>query len=274
MLNKGDFGGLLGQMASPGRPQKIRLDELLVKMGAAETRSQAKAIILSGKVRLGTEVLDKPGRSLPEDSPVEVVQPPRFVGRGGEKLERALEAFQISCQGRHLLDVGASTGGFTDCALQAGAVSATCVDVGHGQLHPRLQNDSRVTSLEKTNARHLQPGDLPRESYDLVTIDVSFISLRLILPAVWPFVVPGGHLVALVKPQFEAQKKEVDRAGGVVKDAAIQDRVLAEIEEFVREHLSDAIHLGSIESPIRGAEGNREFLLALQRATPKPASSP
>lgn len=252
-------------MAPSAHPRKIRLDELLVKIGAAESRSQAKAIILSGKVRLGTEVLDKPGRTIAADAPVEVLQPPRFVGRGAEKLERALQAFAIDCRGRHLLDIGASTGGFTDCALQAGAVSATCVDVGHSQLHPRLRADPRVTNLEKTNARHLQPGDLPRESYDFVTIDVSFISLRLILPAVWPFLAPEGHLIALVKPQFEAQKKEVDRGAGILKDPAIQERVLDEIEVFARENLPGAVHLGSVDSPIRGAEGNREFLLALQK---------
>ncbi len=252
-------------MAQAPRPRKIRLDELLVQNGQAETRSQAKAIILSGKVRVGTEILDKPGKTLPEDSPIEIQQPPRFVGRGGEKLERALAAFSIDCRERHLLDIGASTGGFTDCALQAGAASATCVDVGHSQLHSKLRNDPRVTNLEKTNARHLQPGDLPRETYDLVVIDVSFISLRLILPAVWPFLTPGGHLIALVKPQFEADKKEVDRGAGVIRDETIQQRVLAEIETFARESLPGARHLGSIDSPIKGAEGNREFLLALQK---------
>lgn len=252
-------------MAREKPPIKIRLDELLVANGQAETRSQAKALILSGRVRLGTEVLDKPGKTLPADAAVWVVQPPRFVGRGGEKLERALEVFAISCEGKHLLDIGASTGGFTDCALQAGALSATCVDVGHSQLHPKLQNDPRVTNLEKVNARHLQPGDLPRESYDLIVIDVSFISLRLILPAVWPFLTDGGILVALVKPQFESEKKEADRAGGVIKDPAIQERVLERIESFADENLPGAIRIGSIDSPIRGSEGNREFLLGLRK---------
>jgi 23S rRNA (cytidine1920-2'-O)/16S rRNA (cytidine1409-2'-O)-methyltransferase len=251
-------------MAREPRPQKIRLDELLVKRELAETRSQAKGLILSGKVRLGTEVLDKPGKVLPEDAAIELLQPPRFVGRGGEKLERALEAFSLHCHGCHILDIGASTGGFTDCALQAGAASATCVDVGHSQLHPKLQNDPRVTNLEKTNARHLQPGDLPRASYDLIVIDVSFISLRLILPAVWPFLAADGHLVALVKPQFESEKKYADRGAGIIRDPAIQERVLQEIETFARS-LPGARHLGSVDSPIRGTEGNREFLLGLQK---------
>jgi 23S rRNA (cytidine1920-2'-O)/16S rRNA (cytidine1409-2'-O)-methyltransferase len=257
-------------MAREKPPQKIRLDELLVKKGEAETRSQAKALILSGRVRLGTEVLDKPGKTLPEDAPVWLVQPPRFVGRGGEKLEAALAAFSIECQGLHVLDIGASTGGFTDCALQAGAASATCVDVGHSQLHSRLRDDPRVTNLEKTNARHLQTGDLPREDYDLVVIDVSFISLRLILPAVWPFLAPDGRLVALVKPQFEAEKKEVDRAGGVIKDPSIQERVLGEVQTFAREALPGAVEIGAIDSPIRGAEGNREFLLGLRKTQKSP----
>lgn len=253
-------------MAREKPPRKLRLDELLVERGEIETRSRAKALILSGRVRLGTEVLDKPGKTVPEDAPVWVVQPPRFVGRGGEKMEAALEAFGTNCKGAHVLDIGASTGGFTDCALQAGAASATCLDVGHGQLHPKLQSDPRVTNLEKTNARHLQPGDLPREQYDLVVIDVSFISLKLILPAVWPFLEKDGALVALVKPQFEAEKKEVDRGGGVVKDPAVQERVLEEVEKFALETLPGAMKIGAIDSPIRGAEGNREFLLGLRKA--------
>lgn len=253
-------------MAHEKPAKKVRLDELLVKRGEAESRSQAKALILTGRVRVGTEVLDKPGKVIPEDAPVWVVQPPRFVGRGGEKLEGALEAFSIRCEGLHVLDIGASTGGFSDCVLQAGAASVTCVDVGHSQLHGKIRSDPRVTNLEKTNARHLQPGDLPRESYDLVVIDVSFISLRLILPAVWPFLTDRGQLIALVKPQFEAEKKEVDRAGGVIKDPAIQDRILEQIQGFALETLPGATLIGAIDSPIRGTEGNREFLLGLQKS--------
>lgn len=253
-------------MAREKPAKKVRLDELLAQRGEVESRSQAKALILSGRVRLGTDVLDKPGKLVPADAAVWIVQPPRFVGRGGEKLEAALEAFGIHCDGLHVLDIGASTGGFTDCVLQRGATSATCVDVGHSQLHGKIRSDPRVTNLEKTNARHLQPGDLPRENYDLIVIDVSFISLRLILPAVWAFLAPGGRLVALVKPQFEAEKKEVDRGGGVIKDATVQERVLAGIESFALETLPAAGLVGSIPSPLRGAEGNREFLLGLQKS--------
>ncbi len=252
-------------MAAEKRAKKIRLDELLTEHGLATSRSQAKALILSGKIRLGTAVLDKPGKLVAADAPIEVLQPPRFVGRGGEKLERALEAFAISCRGLHVLDVGASTGGFTDCALQHGAASATCVDVGRGQLHEKLRSDPRVTNLEKVNARHLKPGDLPLATYDLIVIDVSFISLRLILPAVWPFLSPSGHLVALIKPQFEAEKKEVDRGGGVIRDEAIHQRVVAEIMDFARQSLPDATLLGTVPSPIQGGDGNREFLLGVQK---------
>src|SRR5690625_2351597 len=199
-------------MSERKTPKKLRLDELLAARGEVESRSQAKGLILSGRVRLGTEVLDKPGKMLPSDAEIWIVQPPKFVGRGGEKLEKALDEFKIECEGVDLLDIGASTGGFTDCALQRGAASATCVDVGHGQLHSRLRSDPRVTNLEKLNARHLTAEDLPLSSYGLIVIDVSFISLRLILPPVWPFLAENGFLIALVKPQFESDRKEAERA--------------------------------------------------------------
>ena len=187
--------------------KKVRIDELLVSQGLADSRSQAKALVLAGKVRLGTERIDKPGRTLAADSAVSVEQPPRFVSRGGEKLEGFLDQFAIDVHGVHLLDVGASTGGFTDCCLQRGAARATCVDVGRAQLHNKLRQDARVTNLEKTNARHLQAGDLPEADYPLIVMDLSFISLTKVLPAVWQFMAAGGHLIALVKPQFEAENR-------------------------------------------------------------------
>jgi len=247
-------------------PAKLRLDELLVARGLCETRSQAKALIMTGRVRLGTERLEKPGKVYPADLAVTVDQPPRFVSRGGEKLAAYLEKFPVSLAGAHLLDVGASTGGFTDCALQAGAASATCVDVGHGQLHDRLRRDPRVTSLEKLNARSLQPGALPRPDYDAVVMDLSFISLKSVLPAVWPFLRPGGILIALVKPQFEAGKAEVDRGQGVIRDDAVRERVLADIREFALRELPGAGLHGVLECPVHGADGNREYLLGLTRA--------
>ena len=244
---------------------RTRLDELLVTRGLSETRSQAKALIMSGRVRHGTERLDKPGKEYSADYELTIDQPPRFVSRGGEKLAAFLEKFPVNLTGVHLLDIGASTGGFTDCALQAGAVSATCVDVGHGQLHEKIRRDPRVTNLEKTNARHLQPGDLPRANYEAVVMDVSFISLKSVLPAVWPFLATGGTLIALVKPQFEAGKTEVDKGQGIIRDDAVRLRVLAEVRGFALQELPGAAVFGEMECPVAGADGNREFLLGLNK---------
>jgi len=248
---------------------KQRLDELLVTRGLAPSRAQAKALIMSGRVRHGTERLDKPGKEYAADFELSLDQPPRFVSRGGEKLAAYLEKFPVELAGAHVLDVGASTGGFTDCALQAGAASATCVDVGHSQLHDRIRRDPRVTNLEKTNARHLAPGQLPRAAYDAVVMDLSFISLKSVLPAVWPFLRPGGTLIALVKPQFEAGKAEVDKGQGIIRDDAVRTRVLAEVREFALRELAGAQLHGERESPVHGADGNREFLLGLTKALPR-----
>ena len=245
---------------------KLRLDELLVSRGLAASRAQAKALIMTGRVRRGTERLDKPGKEFPDDTELSIDQPPRFVSRGGEKLAGFLERFPIELHGAHVLDVGASTGGFTDCVLQAGAADVVCVDVGRAQLHAKLRGDSRVTNLEQVNARHLRPADLPRAQYDLVVMDLSFISLRAVLPAVWPCVRPGGRLVALVKPQFEAGKAEVDKGRGVIRDPAVQDAVLAGITAFALAELPGAALIGSMDSPITGTDGNREFLLGLSKA--------
>jgi 23S rRNA (cytidine1920-2'-O)/16S rRNA (cytidine1409-2'-O)-methyltransferase len=245
---------------------KQRLDELLVTRGLSPTRAQAKALIMSGRVRHGTERLEKPGKEYAPDFELTIDQPPRFVSRGGEKLSSYLEKFPVDLRGAHLLDVGASTGGFTDCALQAGAASSTCVDVGFGQLHEKLRRDSRVTNLEKVNARHLAPGDVPRASYDAVVMDLSFISLRSVLPAVWPFLRPAGILIALVKPQFEAGKTEVDKGQGIIRDDAVRQRVLSEVREFALRELPGAAVHGEMDSPVHGADGNREFLLGLRKA--------
>ena len=243
-----------------------RLDELLVQRGLAASRSQAKALIMSGRVLHGTDRLDKPGKEFPGDIELTVEQPPRFVSRGGEKLQGFIDRFSIDLRGAHLLDVGASTGGFTDCALQAGAADAVCVDVGRAQLHPRLQNDPRVTNLEKINARHLQASDLPRAEFDAIVMDLSFISLKSVLPAVWPLLRVGGALIALVKPQFEAGKAEVDKGRGIIRDAAVQDAVLADIQAFALTQLPSATLIGTMDSPITGTDGNREFLLGLKKS--------
>jgi 23S rRNA (cytidine1920-2'-O)/16S rRNA (cytidine1409-2'-O)-methyltransferase len=247
--------------------KKVRLDELLVARGLAESRSQAKALIMSGRVVCGTERLDKPGKEYPSDLDIRVEQPPRFVSRGGEKLAGFIERFGVNFSGAHVLDVGASTGGFTDCALQAGAASVVCVDVGRAQLHAKLRGDPRVTNLEKINARHLKTGDLPRDHFDAVVMDLSFISLKAVLPAVWPLVAPSGLLIALVKPQFEAGKAEVDKGRGVIRDSAVQEAVLADIVSFVRTQLAGAELIGTMDSPIEGTDGNREFLLGARRLT-------
>ena len=248
-------------MAGP----KLRLDELLVARGLAASRSQAKSLIMAGRVLHGTERLDKPGKEFPSDLPIVLEQPPRFVSRGGEKLAGFLEKFPLTLAGAHVLDVGASTGGFTDCALQAGAADVVCVDVGRAQLHAKLRGDPRVTNLEKINARNLKAEDLPRTEFDVAVMDLSFISLKSVLPAIWPLIRVGGHLIALVKPQFEAGKAAVDKGRGVIKDRAVQDAVLADVTAFSLQHLPASQVIGSMDSPISGADGNREFLLGLQK---------
>jgi len=245
---------------------KFRLDELLVKRGLAGSRAQAKALVMLGRVRRGTERLDKPGKEFPEDlADLIVEQPPRFVSRGGEKLVGFLDRFAVDVSGAHVLDVGASTGGFTDCVLQAGAADVVCVDVGRAQLHAKLRSDPRVTNLEQINARRLEARDLPRSEFDVIVMDLSFISLKAVLPAVWPLLRTGGVLVALVKPQFEAGKAEVDRGRGVIKDTTVQQQVLDGIIRFSTENLPQAQVVGQMDSPITGADGNREFLLGLKK---------
>ncbi len=242
---------------------KKRLDELLVERGLVDTRSRAKALILAGKVRSGTEILDKAGKTYAIDIALAIETPPRFVGRGGEKLEGALEAFHLNPDGMHILDVGASTGGFTDCCLQRGAIAATCIDVGRAQLHGKLLADPRVTNIEQLNARQLSPDQLPLPAYPMIVMDLSFISLKRVLEAVWACLEPGGHLVALVKPQFEARKEEVDLGKGIIRDPAIQERCLQEVVHFSTRQLAGSKLIGTIDSPIKGTDGNREFFMAL-----------
>jgi 23S rRNA (cytidine1920-2'-O)/16S rRNA (cytidine1409-2'-O)-methyltransferase len=248
------------------KPGRLRADELLLKLGLAPSRSMAQALILGGKVRSGPDaVVQKPSQSFPEDAVLTVDQPPRFVSRGGEKLCAALEHFQIKVDGYVGLDVGASTGGFTDCLLQHGVTAVTCVDVGTAQLHAKLRQDSRVTNFEKLNARELNQVTLPQAFYDIVVMDLSFISLNLILPVAWERVGKGGYLVCLIKPQFEATKAEADKARGVIKDPLIHARVVQGLTDTAT-RLPQAEVLGVIPSPIVGGEGNVEFLMALRRA--------
>lgn len=246
---------------------KQRLDEWVVARGWARTRSQAKALILSGRVLSGTERLDKPGKLIAEGAELRLEAPPRFVSRGGEKLAAALEGFAVDLRGARVLDLGASTGGFTDCALQAGASAVTCVDVGRAQLHSRLRTDARVVNLEKVNARSLDSAALPLALYDAVLMDLSFISLTMVLAPAWRRLRPGGTLIALVKPQFEAGKAEADRGRGVIRDAAVRVAALNRVRDFALARLPGAQLLGVVDSPIAGADGNREYLLGLRRAS-------
>jgi 23S rRNA (cytidine1920-2'-O)/16S rRNA (cytidine1409-2'-O)-methyltransferase len=247
------------------KPGRMRADELLLKLSLAPTRSVAQALILAGKVRSGPDaVVNKPSQSFPEDAVLIVDQPPRFVSRGGEKLEGALDHFKLPVAGLHGLDVGASTGGFTDCLLQRGVVDMTCIDVGTAQLHAKLRSDARVRNFEKFNAKELNHVELPHAAYGIVVMDLSFISLNLILPLAWQRVGPGGHLVALIKPQFEATRAEADKGRGIIKDPAIHARVV-EALTATGAGLPGATVLGVIPSPIEGGEGNKEFLIGLKR---------
>lgn len=245
------------------RTDRCRLDVLLVERGMAPTREKAQRIVRAGQVRLGTEVLDKPGRLVDVDADLDVADlRERFVGRGGYKLLAAFQAFpHLSPCPPVCADIGASTGGFTDCLLQHGARRVYAIDVGAGQLDAALRNHPRVVVMERINARHLRPADLP-EPLDLVVTDVSFISLRLILPPASALLKPGqGQVVALVKPQFEAGREDVGK-GGIVRRPDVHERVLREIALELPEQL-DMTPAGLLPSPIAGASGNREYLLHL-----------
>ena len=245
---------------------KQRLDQALVDRGLCESRTRAQRLIMAGQVRINGQVGRKAGESVPPDSVLEVVHGERFASRGGGKLEHALTVFGIDVAGRPALDMGASTGGFTDCLLQRGASRVWAVDVGQGQLVWRLRTDPRVVVMERTNARHLTPASFGSEfvPFDFICIDCSFISLRLILPAAWRLLAPGGSVVALIKPQFEAGREEVDRGEGVITDPAIHSRVISELEAFVGREASGVRWKGVTESPLPGPAGNREFLVWLE----------
>ncbi len=240
---------------------RVRLDMLVVERGLAPSRERAQALILAGQIRAAGIQSPKPGTSVAADVELEVLGADHpYVGRGGLKLAHALERFAIDVTGRDALDIGASTGGFTDVLLQKGARHVVALDVGHGQIDWTLRNDSRVVVLEGVNARYLTPGQLPGP-VDVVTIDVSFISLRLILPVVPPLLRAGADVVALVKPQFEAGREDVGR-GGIVDDPGIHARVVADVSAAAA-GVGLATH-GMTPSPITGASGNQEFLLHLR----------
>ena len=243
---------------------KVRLDVLLVERGLAESRAKAQAMIMAGQVRVADQVTLKPATSVSADSVVTVDSGPRFVSRGGEKLEAALEAFQIDVTDWVCADVGASSGGFTDCLLQRGAAKVYAIDVGKGILHWKLRNDPRVVVMEETNARYVQ--SLP-ESVSLVTVDASFISLKILLPVIRKWKVERGEIIGLIKPQFEAGKKDVARGDGVIRDPEIHKQVLLHVLGFAQ---TEGLHIrGLIKSPLLGPKGNAEFLVWLQDAEPE-----
>ncbi len=248
---------------------KDRLDVLLTERGLAESRSQAQRLIMAGLVRVNGQVVFKPATKFTPEVEVTLDRGPRFVSRGGEKLEGALVAFRLeNLQDKVCADIGASTGGFTDCLLQHGAAKVYAVDVGYGELHWKLRNDPRVVVMERTNARYLQ--SLP-EPVDLVTIDASFISLKLLLPLAGGWLGgQEGEVIALIKPQFEAGRVEVSRGDGVIQDPLIHRRVLEEILAFAAEN-GFGIR-GLVRSPLKGPKGNTEFLvwLALPGETSEP----
>lgn len=244
------------------KPKKERLDVLVVERGLAESRTRAQALILAGQVVVADQRVDKPGSLVPVDAELRLkgeVLP--YVSRGGLKLKAAMDRFGLDVTGRVGADIGASTGGFTDCLLQHGAVRVHAIDVGYGQLHEKLRVDPRVRSRERVNARYLTDEDLP-EQVGVVVIDVSFISLTQVLPSVLPFLSPGGLLIALVKPQFEVGPERVGK-GGVVRDPEARQDAIDTVTAFVREH--GLTVRGVMDSPVPGPAGNVEALLVADR---------
>ena len=246
--------------------KRERIDKLLVERGLAESRTKAQALVMAGVVLVNEQRAEKPSDQFVTDAPIRVKHADdpasRYVGRGGIKLEAALREFELDVNGAVCLDVGASTGGFTDCLLQNGAGKVFAVDVGHNQLDWRLRNDPRVEAREGVNARYLQPGDFPTK-FDLAVMDVSFISATMVLPAIVPFVKEGGAIVTLIKPQFEVGRGEVG-GGGIVRDPEKRAQAVEKVNQCAVDLRLDVA--GVIESPIQGAEGNVEFLALYKRS--------
>ncbi len=245
-----------------------RLDAALVRRNLSPSRDKAKRMVLAGQVRVDGQVARKPSEPVRDSAAIAIDAPEKYVSRGGLKLEHALESFGLGVRGATALDVGASTGGFTDCLLQHGAARVFAVDVGRGQLAWKLRQDPRVHAIEGLNARHLAAGCFPAPfaPVDMAVIDCSFISLRLVLPPTAALVRPGGCLVALVKPQFEAGRAEASRGGGVITDPAVHRRVLGELEAFVGGFVGLRWRAVT-ESPILGPAGNKEFLALIEKTT-------
>lgn len=245
---------------------KTRLDLLLLARDLAPSRAKAQALIMAGQVRVNGQLALKPATKVEESAEIRIARGPRFVSRGGEKLLAALDCFPLRVEGRICADAGASTGGFTDCLLQRGAAKVYAIDVGKGILDWKLRNDPRVVVMEETNARYVD--SLP-EPISLTTIDASFISLKTLLPAVKRWLAPRGEILALIKPQFEAGRKEVSRGKGVIRDPEIHRQVLREILDFVQE--IELAPRGLLRSPVQGPKGNIEFLAWLALGAPPPS---
>ena len=249
------------------KPAKLaRLDLALVERGLCESREKAKRAVMAGQALVNGQRAAKASDRVKPSDEVTLAATDKFVSRGGHKLEHALETFSVEVAELRAVDLGASTGGFTDCLLQHGAAMVAAVDVGQGQLAWALRNDERVHVMERTNARHLTPASFPQpfEPFDLAVVDCSFISLRQILPATVDLLPPGGQVVVLVKPQFEAGKAEADKGRGVIRDPQVHRRVLDELRAFVDDK-SPLEWVAEIESPLTGPAGNREFLVLLNR---------
>ena len=244
---------------------KIRADELVLKLGLCESRTQAQACIMAGQVRLGTEKIDKASKLISKESKLILDRPQPYVGRWGLKLESFLEKHPLPIKEISILDLGASTGGFTDYLLQKGARTATCVDVGRAQLHYKLRTDPRVINFEKTNLRDLTTDKLEHFPFSIIVMDLSFISLTKVLVRAWSFLSNGGTLISLVKPQFECEKKEADRGRGIIRDELIHQRVLKEISLFAEQNLENSDLIAQEEAIPKGTDGNTEFFLAWRK---------
>jgi 23S rRNA (cytidine1920-2'-O)/16S rRNA (cytidine1409-2'-O)-methyltransferase len=241
--------------------KKARADQILVERGFFESRERARRAIMAGEVRVGEEVVGKPAAMIDIGAPISIAESPQFVGRGAMKLSAALDHFKINVRNKTGLDIGASTGGFTDCLLQRGATKVFAVDVGRGQLAWKIRNDPRVVVLEKVNARFLSREQIP-QPVDLCAIDVSFISLTLILPRAFELITPDGMILALIKPQFELQRQDVGR-GGIVRDPALHEKAQQKIVKFVEE--ADYRVVGLVPSTITGTDGNQEFFICIRK---------
>ena len=244
---------------------KLRLDQLLVARGLCESREKAQRAIMAGEVLVAGQMVDKAGTKIADDAEVSIKAPERYVGRGGYKLEGALKHFHLDPSGWVCLDIGASTGGFTDCLLQHGAAKVWAIDVGHDQLAWKIRSDPRVEVREGMNARYLSEDEVP-DPLDAIVIDVSFISLTLILPAAAALLKPGAVLISLIKPQFELRREQVGK-GGVIRETALHDEAVQKVHDFVSLYLPLLKWEGCIESPIKGGEGNTEFLACLRAAS-------